>query len=100
MYCSECQYARPSEDTEGLLECVVLKESPLFSHFTSQELATLSLDAALTGKFPYTTKDGQPVLEFAKDVGLSVWPHDFNPEIIETCKLSTLKRNIAAFQKI
>ena len=67
-----------------------------------EEKGTLELTSSLTGKLPYVTPDGQPLikLEYPKEQPTTFWPTSYDPNLVVDCKLHTLRPDVIGFKNI
>lgn len=101
MSCYQCTYKRDQPGTSEK-SCRVIKEHRVFRHLSLEEKGNLEVYVSTTGKLPYSTPDGKPLvrLEDGWEKPTCYWPATYQPEQVLDCKLFTLREDIVGFKNI
>lgn len=102
MSCHQCSFKRDQPGT-AKKSCRAIKEHPVFRHLSLEDKATLEIYISSTGKLPYLTPDGKPLVKIeplAVANGSCYWPSAYDPHAIEDCKLFTLREDIVGFKTL
>jgi hypothetical protein len=98
MDCLSCKYKRDEPGT-ALKSCRAIKEHSAFDLLSLEQKGTLEISVAATGRFPYTTQEGEAIMDFNFN-DTCHWPASFDPHDILICKFHRLKENAAEWVKI
>jgi hypothetical protein len=98
MSCYQCSYKRDQPGTSEK-SCRAIKEHHVFRRMSLEEKGNLEVYASTTGKLPYTTPDGKPLVKLEANPEC-YWPATYLPEHVEDCKLFTLREDIVGFKNI